>query len=503
MLRYVSDSGGTPRNLSDQSTQNFRIGQMEKMAEPKEETQHLVESETQPVCYTDEKDEEDSDGKSQNKSGIFGVSFNICNATIGNGLVATPFAIAKCGILLGTALLILVALVADYALRIIIKAGNFGGAHSYQELMHKAFGKKGFYLITVMQFFFSYLSLISYLILIGDTLAGLIAGFTACATLNTILNDHRFLIFLAAFLVIFPLSLIRDVSRYSKVSCISIFMILAMTTVVLFNMAHTYQENEIPVKSTDWPLFSWEFPNGVSIIAVLYACHHMSFMMYDSLRDKTEKTWAKAVHLSMAAMLVIILAFSIGGYATYRQFTQADFSQNFCIAEIVSGIFRIALTITLMFIYPLDCFVVKTVIEESVFRNHQPQPFWRNVIIVILILTSTAAIAMFTSCVDIVLELNGIINALPVVFILPPLCLIKLRPEPLKCIQNIVPVLTSLLGFIFFVLGTFQVVLHFIHGLDCENAQSWPYCPAGPCDNYTSTTGPSHHFMDSTTPMIL
>ena len=47
------------------------------------------------------------------KSGIAGASFNLLNATIGAGVVALPFAIKECGFIMGTILLIVLALVMD------------------------------------------------------------------------------------------------------------------------------------------------------------------------------------------------------------------------------------------------------------------------------------------------------------------------------------------------------------------------------------------------------
>ena len=51
-------------------------------------------------------------------------------------------------------------------------------------------------------------------------------------------------------------------------------------------------------------------------------CHHNSFLLYFSMAKPSLERWDRVTHISLSASLGIILLFAIGGYATFRGFTQ-------------------------------------------------------------------------------------------------------------------------------------------------------------------------------------
>lgn len=70
-----------------------------------------------------------------------------------------PYALHQAGFGLGLALLILVAALTDYSLILMVRSGHICGEMSYQGLMRASFGRAGFYILTVLQFFYPFIGM--------------------------------------------------------------------------------------------------------------------------------------------------------------------------------------------------------------------------------------------------------------------------------------------------------------------------------------------------------
>lgn len=118
--------------------------------------------------------------QSTGSTGIFGdppsslvslsnIGLNYINSILGSGIVGIPYALHKAGFGFGLFLLIALAIVTDYSLSLLVKAATIAGVSTYQDLVHVAFGRPGFYLLTLLQFVYPFIAMISYNVIIGDT----------------------------------------------------------------------------------------------------------------------------------------------------------------------------------------------------------------------------------------------------------------------------------------------------------------------------------------------
>jgi len=98
------------------------------------------------------------------------IGLNYINSILGSGIVGIPYALHKAGFGFGLFLLVALALVTDYSLSLLVKAANLAGVTTYQDLVHVAFGRPGFYLLTLLQFVYPFIAMISYNVIIGDTI---------------------------------------------------------------------------------------------------------------------------------------------------------------------------------------------------------------------------------------------------------------------------------------------------------------------------------------------
>lgn len=54
-----------------------------------------------------------------------------------------------------------------------------------------------------------------------------------------------------------------------------------------------------------------KFGPAIGVISFAFVCHHACFIVYQTLRDPTDRRWAKTVHLSLGVALSVMLSLSV------------------------------------------------------------------------------------------------------------------------------------------------------------------------------------------------
>ena len=71
---------------------------------------------------------------------------------------------------------------------------------------------------------------------------------------------------------------------------------------------------------------------------------------------------------------------------------------------------------------------------------------------------------------------QGVMAAAPLAFIIPPLCVMKLRQEPVLSKDNIIPILIATFGILVAVIGFIMAIYNFSAGSQCSHGVDMPYC---------------------------
>ncbi|KAK3588203.1 hypothetical protein CHS0354_012266, partial [Potamilus streckersoni] len=132
------------------------------------------------------------------------------------------------------------------------------------------------------------------------------------------------------------------------------------------------------------------------------------------------------------------------------------------------------------------------VIENVLFPSSQPAPLWRHIVVSLVIVLTNAALSMTTDCLGIVLELNGVLAACPLAFIIPPVCVMRLRQEPIFSKSNIVPILIATFGTLVAVIGFIMAIYNFSKGSQCSHGREMEYCLMESLGSPNMTTTPSN-----------
>ncbi|KAF3424956.1 hypothetical protein E2986_09392 [Frieseomelitta varia] len=363
-------------------------------------------------------------------------SFNFINSIIGSGVIGIPYALHQAGFGLGIVLLILVAGLTDYSLILMIRSGNICGEMSYQGLMRASFGRTGFYILTTLQFIYPFIAMVSYNVVVGDTVTKVLIRVTGISETN-IFAHRQVVVLFATVCITIPLCLYRNVARLAKISFLSLVCVGFILLTILIRMGT--MSAIVPSQEDSWRFAN--FPGivpSVGIMAFAFMCHHNTFLIYESIERATQQKWDIVTHWSLFTSFLIAAAFGIIGYATFTAYVQGDLMENYCWDDDLMNFARVMFSGTILLTFPIECFVTREVIMTAIkgtdeLEDHTayvPNSDRKYLIITLTIVVVAYLISMSTDCLGVVLELNGILAAVPLAYVLPGLCYLKLEDGP-------------------------------------------------------------------------
>ncbi|XP_023679104.2 putative sodium-coupled neutral amino acid transporter 11 [Paramormyrops kingsleyae] len=394
--------------------------------------------------------------------------FNFINSIIGSGIIGLPYSMNQAGLPLGIALLVIVALISDYSIILLIKGGNLSGAWSYQSLVQNTFGFIGYLILSVLQFLYPFIAMISYNIITGDMLTKVFQKVPGVGP-DHLFAERHFVIFLTTILFALPLCLYRDVSKLGKVSLVSMIFTIMIMSVVVIRAATLGLE--IPPVENAWSFAHWNAIQAIGVMSSGFICHHNSFMIYNSLKEPTLSTWSRVTHISVSSAALISLLFATAGYATFTGYTQGDIFENYCRSDDLATFGRFCFGISIITTFPLECFVTREVVSNVFF--HGVLSNVAHVVVTVVIIAVSTVISLTYDCLGIVLELNGVLCATPLIFVIPSACYLKLSNNRWFQGENFVCCILLLVGVCVMVIGLAMTVLY---PQDCSHGAEMFYC---------------------------
>ncbi|MEQ2240513.1 hypothetical protein ILYODFUR_015804 [Ilyodon furcidens] len=409
--------------------------------------------------------------KSESRGSMISASFNFINSIIGSGIIGLPYALNQAGLPLGLLLLILVGFITDYSIVLLIKGGNLSGSNSYQSLVQSTFGFPGFLILSALQFLYPFIAMISYNITTGDTLTKVFQRIPGVGP-DHILAERHFVILLSTFMFTLPLSLYRNIERLGKVSFLS--MVLTLTILIIVTIrAATLGPQIVPTENA-WAFAKWNAIQAVGVMSFAFICHHNSFLIYNSLEQPTLSKWSQVTHISVGSALIISVVFAVAGYTTFTGYTQGDIFENYCRNDNLVTLGRFCFGLSIITTFPLECFVTREVVS-NVICSH-PLSKAEHVAITLLIVAVCTALSLAYDCLGVVLELNGVLSATPLIFIIPSACYLKLCPGHWFQGEKLIPTMLIIIGLFVMITG---LIMTGVFPQDCSHGVEMFYCADG------------------------
>ncbi|XP_057883561.1 putative sodium-coupled neutral amino acid transporter 11 isoform X1 [Melospiza melodia melodia] len=334
----------------------------------------------------------------------------------------------EAGFPLGILLLFVVALITDYSIILLIKGGNLSSTKTYQELVKNTYGLVGYLILSVLQFLYPFIAMISYNIITGDTLTKVFQRIPGVGVDN-VLTDRHFIILLTTIIFTLPISLYRDIAKLGKVSLLSLVLTIVILVVVMVR-AVTFSP-QVPKSENAW-IFAK--PNAVQAVGV------MSF---------------------------------------------GDIFENYCRDDNLATFGRFCYGVTVILTFPLECFVTREVIANVFFHGNLSTVF--HIVVTVVIIAVATGVSLMYDCLGIVLELNGVLSATPLVFIIPSACYLRLSKERWNHPDNLISCLILVLGVLVMAVGFVMTVLY---PQECSHGKEMFYCSPSNASLHNSTLPP-------------
>jgi len=309
-------------------------------------------------------------------SGIPGASFNLANGIVGAGIVGLPFAVQQAGFIPGILLLFLAGFLTNYTVTLMIETGRAHNKMCYEKLCEFAFGRPGFYALTIFQILNGFGANVAYIVIIGQTVPkvfdqwfGQYVGFFSNSTGTMVV---------VCILILLPLCMYRDMSFLEKWSFVSLVCVVAMCTTTMYKFfhmgkaAHAYTEDE-----TDMYFSAHKnVAPALGTIAFAFACQQYSFFIFSTLEKPTPKRWNWVAVSGVGFAFVASLHMAIFGYLTFGQEVDANCLTTFADDDTIANITRLILSATMFLTFPLDFFVTRYSVQrlvQELCKNSSPR----------------------------------------------------------------------------------------------------------------------------------
>ncbi|KAI5720347.1 hypothetical protein M8J77_005276 [Diaphorina citri] len=413
------------------------------------------------------------DGPEKSRTGFYFASFNYVNSILGSGVIGIPYALSKAGFGLGLFLLLVVAVVTDYSLILMVRSGHLSGTYSYQGIMEASFGYPGYVVLSLMQFVYPFIAMVSYNIVVGDTITKVsVRLFSLKAT--SLFARRDFVVGLATLFITIPLCLFRDLAKLARWSLASLVLVLFILMCILIRLGTI--EETVPETEDAWAFADTGMVPAIGIMAFAFMCHHNVFLLYESIEGASQFVWDKLTHISVAVAFVVSLLFGIAGYATFTGNVQGDLLENYCWYDDLMNLARLAFSFTILLTYPIECLVTRSVLLQVLNAYHSTDK--QHVGFTLAIVLITYFISITTDCLGVVLELNGVLAAVPLAFILPALSYLKLESGSIFSKQKLPALGLALFGVMVAFVGLIQILYAIQSGSvsKCMHGLAMPYC---------------------------
>eukprot|EP01084_Bolivina_argentea_P004688 8898_1 len=358
------------------------------------------------------------------KSSIVGCVFNYTNSIIGAGIIGLPYALHIAGFYYGIILLILVSLLIDYGVRHLVECGVSKNKLDYELIVEYQFGKRGYYTVTLFMFLFAYGAMVAYHIVIGDTITPIVHYANTNGDYHKIYNQRWFIITIFSIIFMLPLSLLKNMASLDKTSALSFVCVIVIVFTVTIQGAKVSPYNDLNQLNVEHLLINQQWFAGAGTMAFAFVCHHNTFVVFNSLKNNTARRWGITTHLSLAISVFFSMWLAIAGFVNFQTETKGDILNNFRYDNPAINFARGLLALTMVFTYPMELFVARYSILQSLkLRNvinagNENKWFY---FITILLWFSTLIIGAFIYDISVVLELVGVVCGATVGFILPGL----------------------------------------------------------------------------------
>ncbi|KFH42195.1 Vacuolar amino acid transporter-like protein [Hapsidospora chrysogenum ATCC 11550] len=294
------------------------------------------------------KDSRHGGGKASMLSSIV----NLLNTIVGAGTLAMPSVLSHTGIMLGTILVLWSGLVAAFGLYLQSKCARYldRGTSSFFALSQITYPNAAvlFDLAIAVKCFGVG---VSYMIIIGDLMPGVVLGFNQYVEQYPYLLDRHFWI-TAFMLLIIPLSFLRRLDSLKYTSIVALISIGYLIVLVIYHFAADPHADPSNIRVVKWA-GTVEALSALPVVVFAYTCHQNMFSIINEIQDNSPASLAGVIGSSIGIAGSIYIVVSITGYITFGNAVVANIVSMYP-TGVASTIGKAAIVVLVLFSIPLQ-----------------------------------------------------------------------------------------------------------------------------------------------------
>ncbi|KAF7586725.1 hypothetical protein BBP40_008404 [Aspergillus hancockii] len=386
---------------------------------------------------------------------------NLVNTIVGAGVLAMPLAMSHMGIVLGTIVILWSGTTAGFGLYLQSRCAQYldRGTASFFALSQLTYPNAAVVFdaaIAIKCFGVG----VSYLIIIGDLMPGVVQGFVGGSPDYDFLVDRHFWV-TAFMLVVIPLSYLRrlDSLKYTSIAALVSMAYLVVLVLYHFVIGDTKADRG-PVRVIHWagpvPTLS-----SLPVIVFAFTCHQNMFSILNEIGNNSHFRTTGVVLASIGSSAATYICVAITGYLSFGDKVGGNIVGMYP-PGLWATIGRAAIVMLVMFSYPLQCHPCRASVD-AVLRwkpkpsnnndnsphrhpllgprgNRTPEPMsdLRFSVITTTILVLSYIVAMTVSSLEAVLAYVGSTGSTSISFILPGLFYYKISSPDSPAHQRLI-----------------------------------------------------------------
>ncbi|KAJ8119934.1 hypothetical protein ONZ43_g3228 [Nemania bipapillata] len=291
------------------------------------------------------------DGGGGSASGFSSVT-NLLNTILGAGTLAMPSALSHFGMVFGVLVILWSGFTSAFGLYLQSRCARYldRGSSSFFALSQLTYPNAAVIFdaaIAIKCFGVG----VSYMIIIGDLMPGVVEGFDKRAQSIAYLMDRNFWI-TVFMLVIIPLSFLRRLDSLKYTSIIALVAIGYLIVLVVYHFASDTLAPRDKIRVIQWagPV---EALASLPVVIFAYTCHQNMFSILNEIKDTSPKSVLSVISTSIGTAAGVYVLVSVTGYLTFGNDITGNIVSMYA-PSIASTIAKAAIVILVTFSVPLQ-----------------------------------------------------------------------------------------------------------------------------------------------------
>ncbi|KAK6952357.1 hypothetical protein Daesc_006893 [Daldinia eschscholtzii] len=277
---------------------------------------------------------------------------NLLNTIIGAGTLAMPSAMSHFGMLIGVLVILWSGFTSAFGLYLQARCARYldRGTSSFFALSQMTYPNAAVIFdaaIAIKCFGVS----VSYIIIIGDLMPGVVEGFDGRAASLPYLMDRNFWI-TVFMLVIIPLSFLRRLDSLKYTSIIALVSIGYLIVLVVYHFASDVLAPRDKVRFISWggPV---EALASLPVVVYAYTCHQNMFSILNEISNNSPGSIMGVISASIGSAAGVYILVAITGYLTFGNDVIGNIVSMYP-ASVASTIAKAAIVVLVTFSIPLQ-----------------------------------------------------------------------------------------------------------------------------------------------------